>query len=150
MITTIETSVVSVSPDVMSGAAVFTGTRVPVQSLLDYLAAGHSLEEFLVDFPTVPRRLKHELPDHSVRSVPEAGWAGKQNGELLGLAEIEFDVLITNDRNMEHQQILARFDLAFIVLSAPTNDIDDLRPLMPEAREALKTIRAGQIVYVGP
>ena len=55
MITTIETSVLSVSPDVMSGAAVFTGTRVPAQSLLDYLAAGHSLEEFLIDFPTVTR-----------------------------------------------------------------------------------------------
>lgn len=61
MITTIETSVVSVSPDVMSGAAVFTGTRVPAQSLLDYLAAGHSLEEFLVDFPTVTREQAVEL-----------------------------------------------------------------------------------------
>lgn len=96
----------------------------------------------------LPRRLKHELPDHFVRTVPEAGWAGKQNGELLGLAEIEFDVLITNDRNMEHQQNLARIDLAFIVLCAPTNDIDDLRPLMPAAREALKTMRSGHIVYV--
>ncbi|MDQ3713931.1 MAG: DUF433 domain-containing protein [Acidobacteriota bacterium] len=41
------------SPDIMSGAPVFAGTRVPVQSLLDYLAGGHPLEEFLEDFPTV-------------------------------------------------------------------------------------------------
>lgn len=65
MNTTIESSVVSVSPDVMSGAAVFAGTRVPVQSLLDYLAAGHTLDDFLVDFPTVSREqavgLLHEL-----------------------------------------------------------------------------------------
>ncbi len=47
--------VISRSPDVMSGAAVFSGTRVPVQSLLDYLAGGHSLDEFLDDFPTVRR-----------------------------------------------------------------------------------------------
>lgn len=62
---TIETNVISRSPDVMSGAAVFAGTRVPVQSLLDYLAGGHPLEEFLDDFPTVTREqavaLLHEL-----------------------------------------------------------------------------------------
>lgn len=53
MNTTIETSVLSRSPEVMSGAVVFTGTRVPAQSLLDYLAGGHTLEEFLDDFPTL-------------------------------------------------------------------------------------------------
>lgn len=47
--------VISRSPDVMSGAAVFVGTRVPVQTLLDYLAGGHKLNEFLDDFPTVTR-----------------------------------------------------------------------------------------------
>ena len=45
--------VVSVDPDVMSGTPVFPGTRVPVKSLLDYLAAGDSLDEFLTQFPTV-------------------------------------------------------------------------------------------------
>ena len=62
---TLETTVISVSPNVMSGAAVFAGTRVPVQSLLDYLAGGHTLAEFLDDFPTVTREqavgLLHEL-----------------------------------------------------------------------------------------
>lgn len=48
-------AVVSVSPDVMSGAPVFRGTRVPIKNLLDYLAAGDSLEEFLEQFPTVKR-----------------------------------------------------------------------------------------------
>lgn len=65
MNTTFETSVVSSSPDIMSGAVVFAGTRVPAQSLLDYLAGGHTLEEFLDDFPTVAReqsvQLLHEL-----------------------------------------------------------------------------------------
>jgi uncharacterized protein (DUF433 family) len=40
---------------VLSGAVVFTGTRVPVQALLDYLEEGSSLDEFLEDFPTVTR-----------------------------------------------------------------------------------------------
>jgi uncharacterized protein (DUF433 family) len=48
-------SVVSVSPDVMSGAPVFPGTRVPVQTLLEYLAAGDSIDEFLAGFPSVSR-----------------------------------------------------------------------------------------------
>ena len=65
MNTVLENSVISRSPDVMSGAAVFAGTRVPVQSLLDYLAGGHPLEEFLDDFPTVSREqtlaLLHKL-----------------------------------------------------------------------------------------
>ena len=48
-------AIVSVSPDVMSGTPVFRGTRVPIKNLLDYLAAGDSLDEFLDQFPTVKR-----------------------------------------------------------------------------------------------
>lgn len=47
--------VISSDPDVQGGAAVFTGTRVPVKNLIDYLEAGDSLEEFLEDFPSVSR-----------------------------------------------------------------------------------------------
>jgi uncharacterized protein (DUF433 family) len=54
-------TVISRSPEVMSGAPVFAGTRVPVQSLLDYLAGGHPLEEFLEDFPTVSHEQALEL-----------------------------------------------------------------------------------------
>jgi uncharacterized protein (DUF433 family) len=42
-------------PEIMGGATVFTGTRVPVQTLLDYLEAGEPLDEFLADFPSVER-----------------------------------------------------------------------------------------------
>jgi uncharacterized protein (DUF433 family) len=47
--------IVQVSADVMSGVPVFRGTRVPVQTLLDHLEAGDSLDAFLADFPTVRR-----------------------------------------------------------------------------------------------
>jgi len=47
--------VVSRSPDIMGGMAVFSGTRVPVQTLLDYLEAGESIDDFLEGFPTVTR-----------------------------------------------------------------------------------------------
>ena len=47
--------VISRDPDIMGGAAVFSGTRVPVQTLLDYLEAGESIDDFLAGFPTVTR-----------------------------------------------------------------------------------------------
>ena len=47
--------IISTSKSVMSGAVVFAGTRVPVQTLMDYLEEGGSLNEFLEDFPTVTR-----------------------------------------------------------------------------------------------
>ncbi len=47
--------VVSIDPEVMSGAPVFRGTRVPIQTLLDHLEAGDSLDVFLMDFPTVSK-----------------------------------------------------------------------------------------------
>jgi hypothetical protein len=76
------------------------------------------------------------------------GWASKTNGELLRLAQLDFDVLLTNDQNLEHQQNLKKFDLAFVVLVALTNDIEDLKPLMPAANEAMRTIKPGEIQYV--
>ena len=42
-------------PDILGGTPVFAGTRVPAQTLIDYLEGGHSLEDFLDDFPTVDR-----------------------------------------------------------------------------------------------
>lgn len=48
-------AVVSCNLDVMGGAPVFTGTRVPVHTLLDYLEAGDSIDEFLAGFPSVTR-----------------------------------------------------------------------------------------------
>ena len=96
----------------------------------------------------LPKKLKREVEADFVQTVPEAGWASKKNGELLRLAEVDFDVLLTNDQNIEHQQNLKKFDLAFVVLVALTNDIADLQPLMPAVNEALKTIKAGEIEYI--
>ena len=48
-------SIISCDPEVMGGTAVFVGTRVPIQTLLDYLKAGESIDDFLEGFPTVSR-----------------------------------------------------------------------------------------------
>lgn len=57
MITVSKDIPITVDPDVMSGVAVFAGTRVPVSALLENLAAGVSLDEFLENFPTVQREM---------------------------------------------------------------------------------------------
>lgn len=57
----IDTLIISRSPEVMSGTPVFAGTRVPVTTVIDYLARGHTLDEFLSDFPTVRREQAIEL-----------------------------------------------------------------------------------------
>ena len=97
----------------------------------------------------LPKALKREIDADFVQTVPEAGLASKKNGELLRLAAADFDILLTNDQNMEHQQNLKNVDLAFIVLVAPTNDINDLKPLMPSANQAMKTMKPGEIEYIG-
>jgi uncharacterized protein (DUF433 family) len=48
-------TIVQVDPEILGGTPVFRGTRVPVKNLLDYLAAGDTLDQFLDDFPTVKR-----------------------------------------------------------------------------------------------
>ncbi len=58
-------ALVDIDREIMSGAPVFAGTRVPVQTLFDYLEGGDDLEEFLEDFPSVSR-------DHAMRVLEAA------------------------------------------------------------------------------
>jgi uncharacterized protein (DUF433 family) len=48
-------SIIASSPDVMGGTAVFAGTRVPIQTFIDYIKGGESIDDFLEGFPTVSR-----------------------------------------------------------------------------------------------
>ena len=57
--------IISASPEIMGGRPVFTGTRVPVQTLLDYLKAGESIDDFLDGFPTVTREQVIALVEES-------------------------------------------------------------------------------------
>ncbi len=97
----------------------------------------------------LPKRLKRELPDHDVLRVQEMGWAGIKNGALLRfIKSADFDVFVTIDGNLEYQQNLRAIRFAIIVLSAPDNTFDTLNPLMPKVVEALKTIKASEVVHV--
>jgi hypothetical protein len=97
----------------------------------------------------LPRRLKTLFPaDWIVRTVPEQGWSGKRNGELMRLAEPEFEAFITMDRGIEYSQNLARFDLAVILLRAVSNRLQDLMPLLPQLIEVLPSCTSGQFRQV--
>jgi len=89
------------------------------------------------------------LPEHDIRTVDAMCWAGKRNGELLQLAAAEFDALLTADQNLEHQQNLGALPMAVIVLVAPTNRIQSLRPLVPTLLQTLQTLSARRLVRVG-
>jgi uncharacterized protein (DUF433 family) len=62
-------SVITSSPAILGGAPVFSGTRVPVRALFDYLEAGQSLDEFLDDFPTVSREQAQEVLELSKEAL---------------------------------------------------------------------------------
>lgn len=96
----------------------------------------------------VPRSLRRELPGHEVRTVVEMGWLGTRNGLRLRQAAAELDVFLTVDQGIELQQHLVGVDPAVIVMAAPSNKIEDLRPLMPRAVAAISSTAAGEIVVV--
>ena len=97
---------------------------------------------------SLPRGLKRHLSAHEVATVPEQGWAGKSNGELLRLAEEEFDAFLTADQNVEFQQDLRAYKLAVIVLAAQTTRLEDLEPLVSEVLSALEVAQLGEVVRV--
>ena len=86
--------------------------------------------------------------EFEVITVREHGWAGKKNGELLRLAEQEFDVFITMDKNLEHQQNLSALNIAVIVLRARSNAYSVVAPLMPRVNEALRVVQSGQVMHI--
>lgn len=89
----------------------------------------------------LPRKLKRLLPTWAeVVIVQECGWDSKKNGELLTLAEKEFDVLLTTDRGIPHPQDLSRYHLEVVVLSARSNRLADLEPQMDEVRQMIEEL----------
>jgi predicted nuclease of predicted toxin-antitoxin system len=93
-------------------------------------------------------RLARDFSGHDVKTVPQMGWAGIKNGELLALAETDFDVFITVDRNLSFQQNLPKFNIAVLVLHAPSNRLADLRLLIPKIFSILPTLTKDKAQHV--
>jgi predicted nuclease of predicted toxin-antitoxin system len=97
----------------------------------------------------VDRRLARDLVGHSVSTVPKMDWAGIKNGDLLALAEKEFEAFITVDRKLATQQDLTKFKIVVILFRARTNRLEDIRPLAVELLEKLPRATAGQLITIG-
>ena len=100
----------------------------------------------------LPVELKGTLDalGHDCQTVRQAGYGSKKNGELLALAEGQWDVLRTSDHSIRYQQNITHRKVSILILRAKSNRMKDLLPLMPACAQALRHIQAGQFVEVGP
>ena len=85
-----------------------------------------------------PRPLRRFLLDHTVKTVQQMGWDGIENGDLLDIAQTEFDVLLTTDKGIKYQQNFTGRDIAVITLRGIDNRIPTLILLMPQVRVCAK------------
>ena len=99
----------------------------------------------------VPRPLKRSLTvvGHTCSTVPDAGLAGKTNGELLQLAQSSFQVFITLDKGLPYQQNLAGLKIAVLIIRAMSNRLSDILPHIPACLAARRSIKPGEVVRVG-
>ena len=77
------------------------------------------------------------------------GWAGIENGDLLRLAAPQFDVFLTVDKSLYHQQNIGAVSIGVVTLRARRNDLQALLPLMPTVRNVLLEVTPGSVVSVG-
>ena len=92
----------------------------------------------------VPRQLRGQLTGHNVDMADERGWAALSNGLLLDQAEESgYEIMITADKSIPHQQNLGRRNLALIVLGA--NRWLLIQPKVEDVRNALEGIQPGEV-----
>lgn len=99
---------------------------------------------------SLPEDLRFLIEGHDVRTARFMRWKGWPDGDVLPLAQSEFDAVLTCDQSIPYQQNLSRLDLRIIVLHGRTNRIQDLLPLLPEAGEAADDPSRGQVVHIYP
>lgn len=94
-----------------------------------------------------PAPLRAYLPEHSVDTLAEKGWSDKDNGELLKLAEASgYEILVTTDQNMRHQQNLAGRQIGIVVLLSA--NWPEVRHRTREIVRAITVVRSGEVIEV--
>lgn len=98
----------------------------------------------------IPKRLRFDFNiDDEVSTVQEMKWEGKKNGELLGLMTFAgFDIFITLDKNLQHQQNLKKFSLHIIILDASDSRYQTLQPLVRKITKVLSGKISGQVIMI--
>ncbi|MBP6002421.1 MAG: DUF5615 family PIN-like protein [Pyrinomonadaceae bacterium] len=94
----------------------------------------------------VPSIVKKRLPNRNILTVQDMGWSGTKNGALLTLAESDFDIFITSDKNLRYQQNLSGRRIAFIVL--PSNQIPVVISLITRIDAVIETIGPSDFIEI--
>jgi hypothetical protein len=90
----------------------------------------------------VTKKFKPSLQDFDVFTVTEQGWSGIKNGKLMGLCcDNGFDILLTIDKNLMHQQNLEKFNLTVVVLNTFTSKIEELIQFIPALKVSLPAMK---------
>jgi predicted nuclease of predicted toxin-antitoxin system len=97
----------------------------------------------------LPRDLVRALKGVQADTVHDRHWDGLQNGELLRLASAEYDVFVTMDRNLPYQQNLGGLPLGIVLVRAPSNRLQHLRPLAAAIVAAINAARPGAVEEAG-
>ena len=88
----------------------------------------------------VTKHLKPHLIGHEVSTVREMGWSGVKNGKLMTLCvENGFEILLTIDKNLQHQQNLDKYSITIVILNSYTSKVEELIEFLPEFEAQLPT-----------
>ena len=98
----------------------------------------------------MPRKLRRDLADFSIRTAQEQGWSSFRNGALLREASASFDVLVTIDQRMRYQQNVGQLDIGIVVIEVPDTRLIHLRPLVPALHDAIERVKPGEVIVVKP
>lgn len=86
----------------------------------------------------LPKRLKQDFQDLEIYTVAEKNWSGKTNGELLKLMVAdEFNILLTFDKNLQHQQNFTKYTITVFILNAPDNTYLTLKGLVVQIKNKI-------------
>jgi hypothetical protein len=98
----------------------------------------------------MPRNLRRDLPQLAIHTVQEEGWAGLENGDLLGRAAENFDVLVTVDQRLRHQQNVRQFAIGIVVIETWDTKLGNLRTALRQIESAIDEVKPGAVVVVRP
>ena len=96
----------------------------------------------------LPRKLRRDLAEFTVRTVQEEHWTSFSNGELLTRAQERFDVLLTADRRLQFQQNLGRFTIAVVVIVTVSLRYRTIAAAVESIRQALAAAQPGEVLHV--
>ena len=98
----------------------------------------------------VTKKLKRHLTEFEIAAVVEMNWSGLKNGKLLSVAVAdEFDILLTIDKNLEHQQNMNNYIIVVVVFDVEKSKIDFLLERLPQFRELIGEFEKGKVYLIG-